>query len=243
MLIQGNDLPEHIIGFEINGKLVETEIEALFAEMEFKANQFEKIRLYARVIEIDGWDTLKSFFNTMRQKFRLIGKIEKYAILTDKLWLKNVSKFSDFLTPGIDIRTFDLAEEAKAISWLQLPTIDDTVNFVREDTGFDHILGFTLDGKLSRADYEFLNTHFEQHLANHPDIRVYIEITGLEGMTLSAFFNEIKTALTYYHKILKIAILSESGQTVIKIGDFFTPGISAKHFVPTEKQEAIDWLK
>ncbi len=243
MLIKDSTTPENIIGFIIDGKLAEAEVEELFTEIEARANQFGKIRLYAIVKEVEGWDTLKSFFNTMRHKFKIIGKIEKYALLTDKLWLKNASKFGDFLTPGIDIRTFGLNDTGQALKWLQLPTLDDTLNIKQEDTGVDHVLGFSINGNLSKADYEFINEQFDSHLSQHPDVRVYFEILSLKGMTLNAFFQDIKTTINYYDKILKIAIVAKGMETITKIGDFFTPGISAKHFQLDQKQEAIEWLK
>jgi hypothetical protein len=60
--------------------------------------------------------TLKAVWEEFKAAINYYSRIEKVAITGQEGWLKSAAKISDFLTPGIDVRYFEEAEEAK--NWL-----------------------------------------------------------------------------------------------------------------------------
>jgi hypothetical protein len=50
--------------------------------------------------------------------FGLIGKFNRAAVLTDKIWLKIAIEFEGMFIPGLKIRTFDRDKKEKAEDWL-----------------------------------------------------------------------------------------------------------------------------
>ena len=52
------------------------------------------------------------------QLFALLGKFDRCAVLTDAGWLRTAAELEGKLFPGLDIKSFDLTEEAAAQTWL-----------------------------------------------------------------------------------------------------------------------------
>ncbi|SFI92123.1 STAS/SEC14 domain-containing protein [Jannaschia pohangensis] len=50
--------------------------------------------------------------------FGLLGKFDKCAVLTDSAWLRTAASVEGALFPGLEIRSFEMADEAKAEKWL-----------------------------------------------------------------------------------------------------------------------------
>jgi hypothetical protein len=52
------------------------------------------------------------------EAFRFIRKFDRAAVLADKGWVRKASEIEGALMPGLEIKAFDLDEEAEAESWL-----------------------------------------------------------------------------------------------------------------------------
>ena len=48
----------------------------------------------------------------------MIGRLKKYAIVSDAQYMSTLGKIGDFLTPGADVRTFHMAELEEARAWM-----------------------------------------------------------------------------------------------------------------------------
>lgn len=57
-------------------------------------------------------------FMKLPQLFRLIGRIDKVAVLTDESWIAAVSQIEGALIPGMEIKAFDLDDDAGALAYL-----------------------------------------------------------------------------------------------------------------------------
>lgn len=51
--------------------------------------------------------------------FGLLGKYHRMALLTDTQWLQYAAEFEGFLIPGLEVKSFDLADRAVAENWLR----------------------------------------------------------------------------------------------------------------------------
>ena len=108
---------DNIVGFTIEGKISEGEIEAIGEMMEEKLKTHDKIRMYAEIINLEGYDSARAFFEDMKYTLKLWNEIEKAAIVADPKWIDNLTNLADMLTPG-DMKHFPPAEKNLAMQWL-----------------------------------------------------------------------------------------------------------------------------
>ena len=76
--------------------------------MLYRVNDFQLPTLGAIAVE----------FSRLPQLFGLIGKFDRAAVLADKNWVRKVSEIEGALIPGLDIKSFELDQEAEAEAWL-----------------------------------------------------------------------------------------------------------------------------
>jgi len=235
---------DNVVGFVLKGEVDEKGMDQLIEALNAKSDFYSKIRLYGEVYDIKGWDTFKSFFSNIKAKFQAFRKLEKYAVVTDIDWLEDLSEAAGYLTPGLDIESFDADEKEKALIWLGQPTREQTINIREVELPTTKAVGFSIDGHLSKAAYDMVNLRMKEALQSNEKIGLYLEIIDLEGMTLKAVWEELKAAINYYSKLNKIVITGKEGwlKNAAKISDFLTPGIDVKYFKLEDKEEAIAWL-
>ena len=113
--ISGKDIYSISIGDTIDQEGIQAFTKILEEEIAKK----EKIKLIAEFNQIPGFEGFKAFTETMKVKFKAIGAIGKYAVLSDKDWVKNVIPIGDFFTPGMPLKHFRQDEKEAAISWLE----------------------------------------------------------------------------------------------------------------------------
>jgi hypothetical protein len=233
---------DNIVGFVLKGEVDEAGMKQLIEALDQRSDFYNKLRLYGEVYDIKGWETFKSLFSNIKAKFRAFRKLEKYAIVTDVDWLEDLTEIAGYLTPGLDVDTFDTDEKEEAIQWLLKPTREQTINVEEVTLVADNAIGFSIDGHLSKADYDLINSHMKAVLDYNDKIGLYLDIIDLDGMTLKAVWEEFKAAVNYYSRIEKVAITGQEGwlKSAAKISDFLTPGIDVRYF--EEAEEAKNWL-
>lgn len=236
---------ENALGFVLNGEVKEAELDLLVAALDKKAEQYGKVRLYGEIVEIGGWKDFKTFLSNLRAKLSTFGKLEKYAIVTDKRWLENLEGIADFITPHMDVKTFETKEQEEALAWLKAPLKRDVPGSEMIALGFDNILGIRIFDRLTHADYQWFNQAMAEQVERFGKIHLFLEITDFEGISLNAIWDDLKTGIKYYRQIKKAAITGRSGwlKQAVKIGNFITPGVEMKYFAPKEKDQAIAWLQ
>jgi hypothetical protein len=108
----------NIYSFTLDGKIDEGGMTALYNILKDKSRN-GKINLLAIYKDFDGFDSFKAFIEGIKLDFAAIGNIEKYAILTDKKWVKTLAEVESKILPGITMKGFSLDEEDKALAWLK----------------------------------------------------------------------------------------------------------------------------
>ena len=112
---------DNLIGFTIDGTVDQAGLDKLIDLIEDRARAHDKIRLLANIRSVSGWDSLTTFWKNLRAKKELVGKIEKYALLSDSGWVKWMTGPVDWLFSGIEYRHFQLSEGEAAHTWLAAP--------------------------------------------------------------------------------------------------------------------------
>jgi hypothetical protein len=235
---------ENIVGFRLDGEIDEAGVQRVAEEIVAKSAVSGKVRIYGEINNIEGWNNLKAFFTNIQIKFKALGKIEKYAVVSDKKWLENWEKVAEFITPFTDVKLFKTTEREAAIAWLQQPTREESHALAILPVTPGYVLGFSVSGTLTKADYDLLNRRMAEHLLIHKDLRLYCEIIDLQGITLKGFWEDLKTSVQYYTDVKKAAVVAADSwwKAGVAVTDFFTPGVRLKYFSPGQKADALDWL-
>ena len=109
----------------------------------------------------------------------------------------------------------------------------------------DNIIGLKVDGKLLKDDYKTVIPQLEQIITEHGAFRCLIEITGLKGSGLGAFWEEVKFDTTHYGHIEKCAVVGDPSwhQWITKLNKMIFLKTKIKEFEPDQIDQAWEWLE
>ncbi|HCV01852.1 STAS/SEC14 domain-containing protein [Pseudoalteromonas sp. MEBiC 03607] len=112
-----------------------------------------------------------------------------------------------------------------------------------ERTGTTFYLTLKVVGKLTHDDYSTLTPLVDNALASVPRVkmRVFVDITELEGWELQAAWDDFKFGLKHNKEFCRIAVLGNKKwqQVASKVGNWFTSG-EVKYF--EDATIAREWL-
>jgi hypothetical protein len=108
------DLPRHVVGISVKGRVTSEECREILAPAIAKSLRWrDNIRLYYVLgsrFPGSGWDDLDLGFEHA-------SRCERIAIVTDIAWVRLTVKAIRFLIPG-EIRVFDTSEAVEARAWI-----------------------------------------------------------------------------------------------------------------------------
>lgn len=233
------------VGFHIDGPVDETGLQRLLSEVETRKNMHGKVRILIVFERMGGWDSFRAFWSNLRGKAQLWNAVEKYAIVTDKEWIDRLADMADWVAPQMDIETFRLAQRTEAEAWLAAPPRKPLARAIHlQHTDEDRILAIGVNGKLTAADYEKLDALLNHQYDRYGKLRILLHIEDLQGITLRAFWEDLRTGIRNYSKIERVAVLGSQNwlKPAVKISDLISPGIDMQFFPETDRQRAIGWL-
>ena len=110
------DLPEGVIGFEVDGKIHSDDYKnTLIPAIEAEIAADREVRV---VLVFPEWDGLSSsaLWEDVKMGFDHLHKWKRIALVTDVDWMVHVVKLFGWMSPG-DVKHFALAERDAAIAW------------------------------------------------------------------------------------------------------------------------------
>jgi len=108
----------NVLAYEVNGRLREKDIKAAVAEMKPYLEREGKFNVLARMKDFGGFDLLAALDDDLvKTKYKAISKIDKYAIIGAKAWMRNFVELVSGLF-STQIRFFDPEEEHVAWEWV-----------------------------------------------------------------------------------------------------------------------------
>lgn len=234
----------NMLGFTLDGEVDDVGMEKFLMAIEAKVLTHGKIRLLGNIKQIGGFQSLQSFWKTLKSKSDLWDRIEKYAILTDHGWISSLTGSVDWLTPRMEVKTFALAEGELAHKWLMLdPIKKSSIGLKEVDLGEPRLLGLAIVGKMTPADYDRINVLIEEQAKKYGQARILLEVisTGFSGQQM---IEDIKSSIKNYKNVERIALIGDQSwlKTTVKLGDLLTPGLELAAFSTTERHRAVSWL-
>jgi hypothetical protein len=109
---------ENVFAWEVNGRVREKDVKAAVAAMKPYLEREGKFNVLVRLKDFGGFDLLSALDDElMKTKYKAISKVERYAIVGAKPWMRNlVELFSGLFSTKI--RFFDPEEEHAAWEWV-----------------------------------------------------------------------------------------------------------------------------
>ncbi len=245
-----NQLNGNSFEFTIEGELSSELMDDFYQLLLETGERHEKINLLAKVKSWPSFHSFQNFGKLAKVKSKSIGKIEKYAIVSDKKWVDALFPMANFLSFSMELKHFSEEEYQNAIEWL---TKEEKKEVNAEDyfTEVDiqriegtRIYQFTIDGKLDEAAVHVIYRILDD-LPKGEKIRLLSIVKDFEGIdSAKTLLKGIYLDLKAIGKIDKYAIVADDDwEDWIKVANFMTPGLAMKAFEEDEKEEAVAWLK
>ena len=113
------------------------------------------------------------------------------------------------------------------------------------DIGAGNVLALRMDGKIELDDIERVKIRVGEILADHEQVRVYVEVESFDGISFQALWEDLKLGFGNLSKFSHKAVVSDKKwmANMAKIADKIVPGIELKHFTPEEREAAREWIQ
>ena len=118
MLTIHPDLPRHVVAYTLDGTATAPDVRALTRAVE-AATVRGHVHLMGEIGGLGGL-TLDALRTVVRDGFGLIarvGRVDRYAVVTDTGWIAAAAKAQGALLPGVEVRTWPRAERPAALAW------------------------------------------------------------------------------------------------------------------------------
>jgi predicted phosphohydrolase len=109
----------------------------------------------------------------------------------------------------------------------------------------EQIIEVSFEGKISKEEYDKVNTLIESHKNKHGDINMLIEFHDFQWESASAMLEDLKISLKYFNDFNKLAVVGNKDwlETSADILDKIIPSIEMESFSASEKNKAYEWLQ
>ena len=106
------------------------------------------------------------------------------------------------------------------------------------------VIEFTVDGGITRAEYDQAVEAMEAEIAKHGRISALAEIRSFTGMELSAWWKDVSWGVTHMNKVRRAAIVTDSGwiEAATRAGSMVMPA-EVKVFPLGELAAARAWIR
>ncbi|MEE9164912.1 MAG: STAS/SEC14 domain-containing protein, partial [Nitrospinota bacterium] len=108
----------------------------------------------------------------------------------------------------------------------------------------EKVIGMSIDGKIETGDIELVATLCEEKFKKNEKLSIYVEMESFNGISLEAFFKDLKFGIKNFGKFDKKAVVTDKSW-IKKLGNFSDKlfgSIEIKSFSFEEKNEAQKWV-
>ena len=104
------------------------------------------------------------------------------------------------------------------------------------------VIGFEVSGKLEAEDYRDVLLPGVERAASTGDVRVVVVISGFDGLSAGAMWEDLKMGIEHWAAWKRIALVTdiEWMRNMTAMFGWMTPG-EVKHFPMSEQAAAIAW--
>jgi hypothetical protein len=108
----------NVFAYEINGRVRSKDVKAVVNQFKPHLEKEGKVNVLAKLSDFNGFDLFAMIEDDLvRTKFKSLSKVDKYAVIGPKPWMRNLLELFYPLT-SVKLRVFDKDEEAAAWEWV-----------------------------------------------------------------------------------------------------------------------------
>jgi len=113
---------ENRLDLKLSGKIDSDEMKKAIDELMLHSNGMENGVMLYEIIDFHfpSLAAIGHEFSRLPEMFKLIGRFDRVAVVTDKAWIKAAAEIECALIPGIESKAFNLDQKMDAEKWLQL---------------------------------------------------------------------------------------------------------------------------
>lgn len=225
--------------FIVDGKVDYEKINTFYEQLKTIAEREGHVNILVEVRKLAGFENFVAIFKDLKTKWFVLRHLRKCSIVTYSEMLEEIAEMTDFLTPGIAIKTFEYDEMQNAVDWIDFPTREERHGLAIKDMySYLHLVVYD---RLTKSDYRLLEKTLDRYDSK---ISVLLEFADYEGISPKAFWEDLKLGFKGLEKFKNIAVVNDKNlKTILEVANFITPNTELKLFRYTEIKEAITWLK
>lgn len=239
---------EDVIALKLGGRLSRDELMRLVDLIEPSLEKHDKTHIYVEVADSTGFD-MAALGDYLPHALRMLGKLARFgrvAIVSDLRWVRWATKLESALLPHISYETFEAAERARALAWVEgkfNPLRHPAIRIIETDK--PDVLGFEINGRVSAADAEAVADYFNEALDRQRPLRLLGRIRRIDGAALGALFG-------HKYQQMKIGMLKRVERYAVVGGPpwlcawlhALAPLVSVelRHFEADREADAWAWL-
>lgn len=239
------DLPDHVIGLKITGKITASDYRAILIPLvEEKLKSHKRIDCLCVIENKFPGVEPAAMWEDMRLGLSNLDHWGRIAMVSDIDWIENSVSLFKIFWPG-HLRHFELDDYDKARSWVCERDRANVEVEVDDDEGL-LILRPSQDHGLTEYDFELISEIADNYLADHSNLNGILIISrnfpGWQGF--SAMMSHMKFVHGHHRKIERIAVLTNSplGKFADHVADHFVKA-EIKSFEYDQYDDALNWLK
>lgn len=108
-----------------------------------------------------------------------------------------------------------------------------------------HVVGCVVDGKINSDDIDTIWKEIDRKFKGHEKLSIYVEVKNYGGISLDAFFEDLKRGYKHFSNFSKKAVVTDKNwiKKMTPVVNKIFPNIEVKCFSFEDKEKAIEWVQ
>ena len=247
-MIQVLPAPDNVVAIRVAGKLTGKDYDRLFDELNSRLKQHERIGVYTDATELAGV-TPEAVVKDVRYTLARLGQLHRFsreAIVTDRPWLRALSRVGDAVLTKSEIRAFGQEERERALAWAaEVAERPHTPAIRLIPTTRPETFAFVWDGNISVEDMAAFVRELKPKIAEHGRARLLARIENLGGLVPGAVTESglLPLKQSLFRQVERYAIVGGPAWLgrYVRVARSLS-GIEMRHFDATGEHEAWIWI-
>ena len=250
MIVISNPVAK-VLAIRLSGTVEESDVETMETAFE---DQLDSDDRFGLVVDMSDWTdiTVGALKEDAKFEFGLLSKLNRFprmALISDKKFPQAVAKFFDPLIPAVQMRTFTSSQREEAITFASAPAdppAEPRHRVTVLHTGNPQILGFEIEGRLSKGDMERIVEPLQRAYEREEKIDLIVVWKNYQGFDPSMIVDKsvISMKLSSMSHIRRYAVVGGPGwmKNVAETVASVLP-VDVRVFGSDDEDDAWAWLK
>lgn len=109
----------------------------------------------------------------------------------------------------------------------------------------DRVVGFRIEGKITTEVLDQAIALIDVALQKHEKIRMYVEMPSFDGISVEAFYKDMKYGLNNWGRFEREAVVTDKHwmERMVSVADKLFSSIDVRVFPSDQTDEARDWVQ